>query len=69
MLLSNHGMLTGGATLGEAYNIAENVEFCCELYFIAKTVGAPNILPEEEMKNVMERFKDYGKRIEEHEEI
>ena len=69
VLLSNHGMLTGGATLGEAYNIAENVEFCCELYFIAKTVGVPNILPEEEMKNVMERFKDYGKRIEEHEEI
>lgn len=69
VLLSNHGMLTGGATLGEAYNIAENVEFCCELYFIAKTVGAPNILPEEEMRNVMERFKDYGKRIEEHEEI
>ena len=69
VLLSNHGMITGGATLAEAYNIAENVEFCCELYFIAKTVGEPNILSDEEMKNVVERFKDYGKRIEEHEEI
>ncbi len=69
VLLSNHGMITGGKNLAEAYNIAENVEFCCELYFIAKTVGEPNILSDEEMKNVIGRFEDYGKRIEEHEEI
>lgn len=68
-LLSNHGMLTGGETLAEAYNIAENVEFCCELYFISKVMGVPEILPEDEMKNMIERFKDYGKRVEEHEEI
>ena len=69
VLLSNHGMLAGGANLSEAYNIAENVEFCCELYFIAKTVGEPEILSEKEMQNMIERFKDYGKRTEEHEEI
>ena len=68
-LLSNHGLLTGGESLSEAYNIAQNVEFCCELYSIAKTMGEPEILSEEEMRNVMERFKDYGKRIEEHDEI
>lgn len=68
-LLSNHGMISGGATLSEAYNIAENIEFCCELYFISKTLGNPQILTDEEMQNVMNRFKDYGKRIEEHEEI
>lgn len=69
VLLSNHGLLTGGKNLSEAYNIAENVEFCCELYFISKIMGEPNILSNEEMKNVVERFKDYGKRIEEHEKI
>lgn len=69
VLLSNHGLLTGGKNLKEAYNIAENVEFCCELYFISKVMGEPNILEKEEMKNVIERFKDYGERIEEHEEI
>lgn len=69
VLLSNHGMITGGKNLAEAYNIAENVEFCCELYFIAKAVGEPNILSDEEMTNVIGRFEDYGKRIEEHEEI
>ncbi|MDP0487889.1 MAG: L-fuculose-phosphate aldolase [Fusobacterium sp. JB021] len=69
VLLSNHGLLTGGKNLGEAYNIAENVEFCCELYFISKVMGKPFILEEKEMKNVIERFKDYGERIEEHEKI
>lgn len=69
VLLSNHGMLTGGKDLSEAYNIAENVEFACELYFIAKTVGTPKILPKDEMARVVNRFEDYGKRIEEHEEI
>lgn len=68
-LLSNHGMIAGGETLAEAYNIAENVEFCCELYFIAKTMGVPEILTENEMQHMIERFKDYGKRVEEHEEI
>lgn len=69
VLLSNHGMITGGESLEEAYSIAKNVEFCCELYFISKIVGEPKILSEEEMKRNMERFKNYGRRIEEHEEI
>lgn len=69
ILLSNHGMLTGGENLSEAYNIAENIEFCCELYFISKVVGEPQILPRKEMKDMIERFKEYGKRVEEHEEI
>lgn len=69
VLLSNHGLLTGGKNLSEAYNIAENVEFCCELYFISKIMGEPLLISEQEMKNVIERFKDYGQRIEEYEEI
>lgn len=69
VLLSNHGMITGGETLSEAYNITENVEFCCELYSISKTMGEPQILPKEEMEQMIERFKNYGKRTEEHEKI
>jgi len=69
VLLSNHGLLAGGKDISEAYNIAENIEFCCELYFISKVVGEPRILPEQEMKKVMERFEDYGKKIDEHEKI
>lgn len=69
VLLSNHGLLAGGETIDEAYNIVENVEFCCELYSISKTMGEPLILSKIEMENMMERFKNYGKRIEEHEKI
>ena len=61
--------LAVGKNLAEAYNIAENVEFCSELFCISKSIGSPKILSKEEMLNMIERFKDYGKRIEEHEEI
>lgn len=69
VLLSNHGMIAVGNDLAETYNIAENVEFCSELYCISKSIGKPKILEEKEMLNIIERFKDYGKRVEEHEEI
>lgn len=68
-LLANHGLIVGGKTLAEAYAITEQVEFCCELYARTKAMGEPVILPLEEMERMIERFKNYGKRIEEHEEI
>ena len=69
-LLANHGMLAGGSNLAHAYAITEEIEFCCELYFKAKSMGEPVIiLPEEEMLGMIDRFNNYGKRIEEHEEI
>lgn len=68
-LLANHGMLSGGKSLSEAYNIAEGIEFCSELYYRAKSIGEPVILPKDEMLRVVERFKDYGKKWEEHDMI
>lgn len=68
-LLANHGLLVGGKTLEEAYAITEQIEFCCELYTRTKAMGEPIILPQDEMERMIERFKDYGKRVEEHEEI
>lgn len=68
-LLSNHGLLAGGASLGEAFAVTEEIEFCCELYYRSKTIGNPVILPEDEMIGMVERFKNYGKRTEEHEKI
>ncbi|MEA4972691.1 MAG: L-fuculose-phosphate aldolase [Candidatus Metalachnospira sp.] len=69
VLLANHGLLAGGSSLAEAFAITEEIEFCCELYYRAKSIGDPVILPEDEMVRMIERFKNYGKRIEEHEEI
>ncbi len=68
-LLSNHGLLAGGPDLAAAFTITEEIEFCCELYYRAKSIGEPVILSEKEMALMMDRFKNYGKRREEHDEI
>lgn len=69
VLLANHGLLAGGPDLATAFAVTEEIEFCCELYYRAKCIGDPVILPEEEMIHMIDRFQNYGKRIEEHEEI
>ena len=69
VLLANHGLLAGGATLAEAFTVTEEIEFCCELYCRTKSIGEPVLLPNDEMERMTERFKNYGRRVEEHEEI
>lgn len=69
VLLANHGIIVGAADLASAFYITEEIEFCCGLYYRARCIGNPVILPEDEMLRMIERFKDYGKRPEEHEEI
>jgi L-fuculose-phosphate aldolase len=72
VLLANHGLLAGGADLKDAFAVTEEIELCCELYCRAMsmtTLGDPVILPREEMEHMIERFKNYGRRIEEHDEI
>ncbi|MBE6831792.1 MAG: L-fuculose-phosphate aldolase [Ruminococcaceae bacterium] len=69
VLLANHGLVAGGAHLAEAFAVTEEIEFCCELYYRTKSIGEPVILPNDEMERMLERFKNYGKRVEEHETI
>ena len=61
--------MAGGADLEEAFNVTEEIEFCCELYCRVKAMGEPVILDEEEMVRMIDRFKDYGKKAELHESI
>ncbi|MGL4671070.1 L-fuculose-phosphate aldolase [Cetobacterium sp.] len=68
-LLANHGLITGGNSLKQAFSIALDVEFCSELFCKSKAMGEPVSLKVDEMKSMIERFKNYGKRIEEHEKI
>lgn len=68
-LLANHGLLAGGTNLSQAFSVVENIEFCCELFYRSKSMGDPVILPEDEMTRMIDRFKNYGKKIEEHEKI
>ena len=60
VLLANHGMNVVGPDLPKAFAIAEQLEFCAELYVRARTIGKPVILPDDEMDEMVERFKIAG---------
>lgn len=62
VFLANHGILTGGATIQEAFNVLVQIEYCCEVYLKAKEVGAPVILPEDEILRMEKKFKTYGQK-------
>lgn len=62
VLLANHGMLAGAATVEQAFKISEDIEFCCELYYRTKSIGQPVIIDQDEMERMGERFKTYGQR-------
>lgn len=60
VLLANHGLLAGAKDLANAFNITEEIEYCAELYYRAKSIGEPVILSNEEMDIMAEKFKTYG---------
>lgn len=62
VLLANHGILAGSKDLLNTFNIIEEVEYCAEVYYRARTIGNPVILDDEEMTIMAEKFKTYGQR-------
>ncbi len=60
-LLSNHGLVAVGDDLPAALNTAEEVEFVARVFYQAKCVGPPVVLPDREMAQVIEKFKTYGR--------
>ena len=60
VFLANHGLLTGAKDLPNAFNKAEEIEFCAEIYYRSKSVGEPIILPDEEMEKMLGLFQSYG---------
>lgn len=62
VLLANHGLLAGAGNLVNAFNIAEEIEFCCGIYYRAKSIGEPIILDEDEMNFMLEKFEGYGQK-------
>lgn len=59
VLMANHGLLTGGKDILDAFNIAEQIEHCAEVYVKARAIGEPVILDEEEMVKMIVEFKKY----------
>jgi len=59
-LLGNHGMICFGRDLADAMHRAAEVESLCQHYILACQMGAPTLLSEAEMAQVLARFKTYG---------
>ena len=62
VLLANHGLVAVGSDLEGAFTVAEEIELVARLYYQAKSVGTPVILPEDEMSRVIAKFATYGQR-------
>ena len=62
VLLGNHGLLAGAMTLDDAFDNAEEVEFCAEIYYKCKCAGEPVLLNDAQMDTVIEKFGTYGQQ-------
>ncbi|MCI8327530.1 MAG: L-fuculose-phosphate aldolase [Lachnospiraceae bacterium] len=61
-LMANHGLIAGSVDILNAFNVAEEIEHCAEVYVKAKSIGTPVILSDEEMEIMAVKFQTYGQR-------
>jgi L-fuculose-phosphate aldolase len=59
-LLRNHGTISVGATVSEAYSRTELLEQMAEIYYRARAAGEPVILTAAEVAEVVAKIRDYG---------
>lgn len=60
-LIANHGQITYGNSLDEAFELAEEVENISKQYLIARQIGKPINLSLNQMEKVLLKYKDYKK--------
>lgn len=60
-LIANHGMVVFGCDLEHALGLAIEFEALCEQYWRTLQLGPPVLLSSPEMREVVERFRWYGK--------
>ncbi len=61
-LLAHHGVIAVASGLARALWIAHEVEVLAKQYLLASQLGTPPLLSDDEMAEVVEKFKDYGMR-------
>ncbi len=59
-LLANHGVIATGPDLDKALWLAGEVETLAQQYLLSLIIGGPDILPDDEIERVVEKFKSYG---------
>ncbi len=62
VLLAHHGVIVYGTSMDNALALAEEVEGLARQYILARSVGHPKALPEDEMARVLELFRGYGQK-------
>ena len=60
--LANHGFVAAAPDVHMAFNIAEEIEHCADIFLRAKAVGTPKIIPKAKMMQLFEMFKSYGQK-------
>jgi len=56
VLLQNHGVLTIGKTLAQAYAVARKVEIAAQVYYLALQIGEPLVMTEEQITAIFEKY-------------
>ncbi|MBB6217417.1 L-fuculose-phosphate aldolase/L-ribulose-5-phosphate 4-epimerase [Anaerosolibacter carboniphilus] len=65
VLLQSHGVLTFGADVHHALKAAVMLEDAAKVYYLARTIGKPQSLSEEEIKRANDLYQNvYGQRSE-----
>ncbi len=59
-LLANHGVIATGPSIAKALWLAKEIEVLAQQYVFSKLLGGPNLLPDNEIMHVVEKFRDYG---------
>lgn len=60
VILRNHGATTYGATLARAYTRSVYLEWLCRIYYQARLLGEPRLLPAGEIERVGKKLASYG---------
>ena len=60
VILKLHGVITVGKTMKEALYAAVYMEDALKTFFIAKSIGNPVLLTDEQYQEAIDVFKDYG---------
>ena len=62
VILQNHGTITHGRSLRQAYDRAMTLEWLATTYWRAKVFGDPHLLPDEEIERVRQAARTKGYR-------
>ena len=62
VMLANHGLVTYGGSLADAFELAVTLEYVAQLQYRARCAGSPNVLDDEQVDAAIERFRSYGQK-------